>query len=54
MFLYLNQSSKFFNYGVRVYGLPSIITSNIETLENDVYSQKVETNQKKLLKNLKK
>ena len=36
-----------------VYGLPSIITSNIETLENDVYSQKSKQTKKKLLKNLK-
>ena len=33
-----------------IYGLPSIITSNIETLENDVYSQKVENKQKEIVK----
>lgn len=33
-----------------IYGLPSIITTNIETLEKDAYSEKVENKQNKIIK----
>ena len=36
-----------------IYGLPSILTNNIETLKNDNISQKVKNNSKKVIKKLK-